>query len=293
MENRKELKEVKTGLVMEGGAMRGIFTMGVIDVMMENAISYDGGIGVSAGAVFGCNYKSKQNGRVIRYNKRFCRDKRFASLHSLVTTGNLYGVQMCYHDIPERLDPFDNEAYESNPMEFYCVATNIETGKAEYHLCRTASGEDLLWLQASASLPLVSQIVEVGGYKLVDGGIGDSVPLAYFESIGYRKNVVILTQPRTYRKTKSKYLPFLRLKLHRYPKLIQAVENRHIRYNKNISYVWRRRKEGAAFVICPPEPLNIGGMKHEPEDLERVYQLGRRTMEQQLPELKAFLANEK
>ena len=182
---------MKTGLVMEGGAMRGMFTMGVIDIMMEHGITYDGGIGVSAGAAFGCNYKSGQIGRVIRYNKAYCRDKRFSSIRSWVKTGNLFGVDFCYHELPEKLDPFDNDAYVANPMDFYVVCTDVMTGKPVYHRCDTGIGENVDWMRASASIPLFAEIVEIDGYKLLDGGIGDAVPLAYFESIGYEKNVSI------------------------------------------------------------------------------------------------------
>ena len=154
---------MKTGLVMEGGAMRGMFTMGVIDIMMEHGITYDGGIGVSAGAAFGCNYKSGQIGRVIRYNKAYCRDKRFSSIRSWVKTGNLFGVDFCYHELPEKLDPFDNDAYVANPMDFYVVCTDVMTGKPVYHRCDTGIGENVDWMRASASIPLFAEIVEIDG----------------------------------------------------------------------------------------------------------------------------------
>ena len=130
---------MKHGLVMEGGAMRGLFTAGVIDVMMEEGIGFDGAIGVSAGAVFGSNYKSNQPGRGIRYNLRFCQDPRYSSFRSLAKTGDLFGADFCYREIPDHLDPFDREAYESSPMDFYVVATDVHTGKPVYHNCRTYS----------------------------------------------------------------------------------------------------------------------------------------------------------
>lgn len=280
---------MKIGLVMEGGAMRGMFTMGVIDVMMEHGITYDGGIGVSAGAVFGCNYKSKQAGRVIRYNKKYCKDKRFASFRSLLKTGDLYGVDFCYHEIPDKLDPFDNDTFVANPMEFYVVCTDVTTGKPVYHRCETGIGVDVEWMRASASMPLLSRIVELDGYKLLDGGIGDSVPLAYFESIGYERNVVILTRSDAYRKEKSKVMPLVKRGLHDYPKMVEAMANRHERYNANIEYVRQQEHEGKAFVIRPAEELNIGGKESDPKELERVYQIGRRTMEAQMEELEMFM----
>ena len=168
---------MKTGLVMEGGALRGLFTAGVIDVLMENGITFDGAIGVSAGATFGCNIKSGQIGRAIRYNVKLCKDRRYFSFWSLILTGNLFGKNFCYHKIPEKIDPFDNDAFEKNPMEFYLVCTDVETGKPVYKKCDRLDGGNLEWVRASASLPLVSEIVEIDGMKLQDGGISDSIPL--------------------------------------------------------------------------------------------------------------------
>jgi len=281
----------KYGLVMEGGAMRGMFTAGVLDVLMENNISFDGAIGVSAGAAFGCNYKSKQTGRVIRYNTKYCRDPRYCSFRSLVFTGDLYGADFCYKKLPEELDVFDGESFKASPMEFHIVATDIETGNPIYKKCESCTdANELLWLRASASMPLVSRIVEVDGYKLLDGGISDSVPLRYFESIGYNKNVVILTQPADYRKRKNKALPVLKLLLGKYPKLISALKNRHNVYNSTIEYISNAQKQGNTFVIRPPYKLPIGHIEHNPEVLMKVYNIGRKTAVDQLAELQQFLS---
>lgn len=158
---------MKYGLVMEGGAMRGLFTAGVIDVLMENAITFDGAVGVSAGAAFGCNYKSNQPRRVIRYNTRFCHDKRFCSVSSLVKTGDMFGADFCYHEIPNKLDIFDYKTFNESPMEFYVVCTDVTTGKPVYRRCRVADDNELEWIRASASMPLASRIVEIGGMKLL------------------------------------------------------------------------------------------------------------------------------
>ena len=139
------------GLVMEGGAMRGMFTAGVTDVLMEAGITVDGAIGTSAGAVFGCNVKSGQIGRVIRYNTRFCADRRYASLRNLLLTGDLFGAAFCYEDIPDRLDPFDRAAFAANPMAFYAVCTDAVTGQAIYHRCHDGGREDMLWQIGRAS----------------------------------------------------------------------------------------------------------------------------------------------
>ena len=194
---------MKTGLIMEGGAMRGLFTTGITDIMLENNITFDGAIGVSAGAAFGCNFKSMQIGRAVRYNVKYCKDKRYCSIRSLLLDGNLFGKDFCYHEIPEKLDIFDNEAFNNNPMPFYVVCTDVVTGKAVYKRFDRVDENFLEWVRASASLPWVSEIVEVDGLKLQDGGMTDSIPLKYFESIGYDRNIVILTQPKGYVKKKT------------------------------------------------------------------------------------------
>ena len=135
---------MKTGLIMEGGAMRGMFTAGVLDVLMENGLVTDGAIGVSAGAVFGCNYKSHQIGRTIRYNTTYCKDKRYASFRNLLRTGNLYSENFCYHEVPEKLDPFDDKAFRESPMDYFVVCTDVRTGDPIYHKCRTGDAEDVL-----------------------------------------------------------------------------------------------------------------------------------------------------
>ena len=200
---------MKTGLVLEGGGIRGIFTAGILDVLMEEGIEFDGAVGVSAGAAFGSNYKSRQSRRAIRYNLRFAKDPRYSSIRSLLATGNLFNAQFCYHDIPEKHDPFDWEAFYKNPMEFYLVATDVETGKPVYHLCDESEDKyDILeWFRASGSMPLVSRVVEVGGYKLLDGGVADSIPLRFMEEQGYERNLVILTRPAGYVKQPNPLMP--------------------------------------------------------------------------------------
>jgi predicted patatin/cPLA2 family phospholipase len=281
---------MKTGLVLEGGAMRGMFTAGVMDVLMENGITFDGAVGVSAGAVFGCNYKSGQIGRVIRYNTAYCGDHRYASVRNLLRTGNLYSEQFCYHDIPDELDPFDAEAFRASPMTFYTVCTDVRTGAPVYHKCENGDAKDLEWMRASASMPLASRIVKVDGYLLLDGGVADSIPVRFFESIGYERNVIVLTQPKGFVKTKNKLLPAMRTALFRYPAFLAAVADRHERYNDAVHYVSMLEESGRAFVLRPPIPLEIGAMERDPAQLRRVYETGRAVAVMQLPKLRAFLA---
>jgi predicted patatin/cPLA2 family phospholipase len=283
---------MKKGLVMEGGAMRGMFTAGVIDVMMENQIVYDGAIGVSAGAVFGCNYKSGQPWRVIRYNTAYCNKPNYAGFRSWVHTGNIYGEQFCYHDVPDHLDPFDFEEYRRNPMEFYIVATDINTGEPVYKRVDVCDKKALLWLRASASIPLVSKIVCVDGYELLDGGISDAVPLQYMQERGYDRNVVILTRPDDYVKTRTRVMPIAKVVLRNYPNMIEAMENRHMRYNENIAYIRKEEQKGDTFVIRPPKAIETGSVERDRQRLLDAYYMGRETMTAQLDRLKEFLLKE-
>ena len=184
---------MKTGLVLEGGAMRGIYTAGVLDVFLEHGIHFDGVIGVSAGALHGCSFVSEQKGRSLRYIKKYRNDKHFMSWWSFLHTGEVVGKQFCYHDIPERLDPFDYEAFVKSDTDFYATCTNVETGKAEYiKITDMLSQVDAM--RASASMPYVSKIVDYNGMKLLDGGCADSIPVEAFYKMGYERLVVVLTR---------------------------------------------------------------------------------------------------
>lgn len=281
---------MKTGLILEGGAMRGMFTAGVIDVMMESNIEFDGAVGVSAGAAFGCNYKSKQIGRVIRYNTRFCRDNRYCGLSVLLRTGNIYSTEFCYGEVPLKYDVFDFETYRNNPMEFYVVCTDIETGEAVYKKYDGVDEQDFDLIRASASMPLVSQVVEIDGQKLLDGGIADSIPVRFFEDAGYDRNIVVLTQPEGYLKKKNNLIPLMKLKYKKYPKLIEAMANRHLVYNETLEYIARKEKEGSLLVIRPEGTLPVGKVEKDPEKLKIAYELGRSVTAKRLDEIKNYLA---
>ena len=280
---------MKRGLVMEGGAMRGLFTAGVIDVFMENGVEFDGAIGVSAGACFGCNYKSKQPGRAMRYNLRFCHDPRYSGVRSLLRTGDIYGAEFCYHTIPEQLDPFDYDTFERNPMEFYVVCTDVETGKPVYHNMPHGRAGEMEWLQASASMPLVSRIVHAGDQKLLDGGMADSIPLQFFESIGYDRNVVILTQPEDYVKGPNPQMPLVRVALRKYPNIVETMAHRHEVYNAETAYARERAAAGAAIVIQPKASLPVHRIEHDPARLRAAYELGREAGQEHLNEVCTFL----
>ena len=281
---------MKTGLILEGGAMRGMFTAGIMDVMMENGITFDGVIGVSAGAAFGCNYKSGQIGRVIRYNTRFCADKRYGGIRVLLKEGNIFSTPFCYEEVPLKHDVFDFDAFDRSPMEFYVVCTDIESGKAVYHRYEGLKDHRFDWIRASASMPLVSQIVEIDGMKLLDGGVADSIPVRYFESIGYDRNIVVLTQPGDFVKKKNPMMPIVKVKYRRYPKLVEAMGDRHNVYNETLDYIREKEARGELLVIRPDGPLNIKKVEKDPEELKRVYELGRGIGQRRLEEIKAFLS---
>ena len=279
----------KNGLILEGGAMRGLFTCGVLDVFMENGITFDGVSAVSAGACFGCNIKSGQKGRALRYNLRFCNDKKYGSMRSLLTSGDYYNVDYCYRYVPEEVDIFDRKAFYENPMEFYIAQTDIESGKPVYYRCEKEDPRLMDHIRASASLPFFASIVEIDGKKLMDGGISDSIPLRYLESIGYDRNLVILTQPRGYVKKKTGMMGLIKLKYRKYPNLIRALEKRHEMYNETTEYVFEREKQGNVFVICPDEKLPISRIEHDPKILQKTYDLGVMAGKKYLEQVKAFL----
>jgi predicted patatin/cPLA2 family phospholipase len=278
----------KIGLVMEGGAMRGMFTAGVIDIFMENGVDFSAAVGVSAGAAFGCNIKSRQPGRAIRYNTRFANDPRYSGLRSLLKSGDYFNAEFGYHIVPKQYDIFDVETFEQNPMEFIVVCTDVLTGQAVYHRMDRVSFDELEWLRASASMPLASKVVEVGGRKLLDGGVADSIPLEYFEHIGYDRNVVILTQPAGFVKEPNKLMPLMRLGLRRYPKMVEALAMRHEMYNRELEYVRQAEREGRCLVIRPEEKIPIGHISHDPEQMRRVYEIGRKMGERYIDRIKAF-----
>ena len=281
---------MKKGLVLEGGGHRGIFTAGVLDVFLENNISFDGVIGVSAGAVHGASFLSKQKGRSLRYALKYCNDKRYMGLGSLLKTGDYFNVDFCYYQLPQVLDPFDNEAFENQKTAYYTVSTDVNTGEAVYHQCKTLRDDYIKWIVASASMPLVAKIVEVEGQKLLDGGVADSIPEAAFRKMGYTKNVVILTQPKGYEKSKNSMLPLIKRIYKKYPKFVEAVENRHVVYNQELRDLENLEKSGDVFVLRPKTELIASRTERNPEKMQETYNQGREIALAELEKIKAFLS---
>ena len=268
--------------------MRGLWTAGVTDVMMEHGIEPDGLIGVSAGAAFGCNYKSRQIGRAIRYNTRFAKDPRYSGLRSLLKSGDYFNAEFGYHIVPYEYDLFDTQTFEQTPMVFTVVCTDVLTGQAVYHDINHVDYDELEWLRASASMPLASKVVKVQGHQLLDGGVADSIPLAYFESRGYDRNVVILTQPKGFVKEPNKLMPIMCIALRKYPAMLKAMDERHIMYNQELAYVAKAEKEGRCLVIRPDEKIPIGHISHNPDEMRHVYEIGRQVGERYIQRIKDF-----
>lgn len=281
---------MKIGLVLEGGAMRGMFTAGVLDVFMENNITFDGAVGVSAGTAFGVNLKSKQPGRILRYNLRFAGKPYYASWKSWRRSGNLYAANFCYHILPDKLDSFDKETFRKNPMEFWSVSTNAETGKPVYTLLKSGNYTDLEWVRASASIPFFAHPVAIRGQYYFDGGVSDSIPIAFAEK-RYKRNVLVTTQPKEYRKGIDKLWPLEKVLLRQYPAVLARVKTRSKDYNAVLDKIAKDEKAGKILVIRPPHALDIGTLETDKDELKRLYEIGRKEANRILPELVEYLKN--
>lgn len=280
---------MKVGLVLEGGAMRGMFTAGVLDVLLDEQIHIDGIVSVSAGALFGVNLLSKQRGRALRYNKQFLNDPRYIGLKSWLTTGNVVNREFAFYDVPFKIDIFDNETFKQSQTDFYATLTNVETGEAEYHLI-TDPFAQMETLRATSAMPYVSQIVEVNGKQYLDGGIADSIPLKKAQSLGFDKIIVVLTRPLSYRKSPSPSL-LPKLFYRRYPKLVQTLINRYTEYNQSVEEIIQQEQSGEIFVIRPSKTLAIKRIEKDLNKVQAMYDLGLSDTKQALNALKAYLAS--
>ena len=278
---------MKTGLVLEGGAMRGMYTAGVLDVMLDEDIHVDGVIGVSAGVLFGVNYLSKQRGRSIRYNKRCNGDKRYMGMHSLFTTGNIVNTEFAYYTVPYELDVFDDETFMNSGVPFYAVVTNMQTGKPEYMQIHSVF-DQMEVLRASASMPLVSKPVYLDGVPYLDGGIADSIPYEKMMEMGYDRIIVVLTRDFSYRKKSSSKLP-AELRYHKYPEFRQTLEHRYEAYNASVAHLRWLEKQGKVFVIRPSAPIGIKRIEKDADKLQEVYELGLHDGEHSIHALQEYL----
>lgn len=277
-------------MVLEGGARRALYTAGILDVMLENKINVDGIVAVSAGALFGVNYFSNQKGRAIRYNKKYCKDKRFISTKSLLLTGNVVNKEYMFYKLNKELDPFDNETFIKNNKDFYVTVTNIETGKAEYLKINNVL-EQLEEFRATSAVPFSSEIIEINGNKYLDGGISDSIPIIKCKELGFEKIIVILTQPLNFEKKpfSKKQQKLMKIKFHKYPNLVDALLNRYVMYNETINKIVDMENKKDIFVIRPPKKLDISIIETNPEKIQEIYDLGVQVGEKVINDLKRFL----
>lgn len=282
---------MKTGLVLEGGAHRAIYTAGVLDVLAENDVHFDGVIGVSAGAIHGCAFVSKQIGRSIGYTLKYASDKRYMSFYSLITTGNMVGEQFCYHELPEKLFPFDHQTFEKSNTKFYVTCTNLQTGKAEYIHCEELRHK-MPYLRASASMPFVSRISYIDGKAYLDGGIADSIPVRAFQSLGYDRCVVVQTRANGYAKKPNKLVWLAYLLYRHFPNFIEAIKNRHIMYNNELEDIEKMQKNNQVIVIRPSKLIKISHTEKNTQVLRAVYELGRQDAQKALPNLLKFIAKD-
>lgn len=282
-------KNSKSALILEGGAMRGIYTAGVLDVLLRNNIHVDAVIGVSAGAIHGCSYVSEQYKRSIDYYMDCRHDYRFMSFKSWIKSGNIVDTDYCYHEIPETIYPFDHETFEKSKTRFYVTVTNIETGEPEYIYLKSLRNKNIDYLRASASMPVVSQIVEIDGKKYLDGGMSDSIPIEYFRSIGYDKCIIIKTKDKTFKKTKEKVFPIAKKMYKDYPKFVEKLRNRHIDYNNQMALIRELEEKGEVLVIEPSCKLKISRLEKNLKNVEDAYNQGRIDAGNKLKYIKKFL----
>lgn len=280
---------MKTGLVLEGGAMRGLFTAGVLDVFLDEQIQVDGMVTVSAGALFGVNFPSQQRGRVLRYNLKYLNDKRYMGLHSLLTTGNVVNRDFAFYELPFTLDPFDQNQFAQSNIDFWVTLTNVETGEAEYIKINDAFAQ-MEALRATSAMPMVSKMVEVDGQRYLDGGIADSIPLQKTLALGYDKIILVLTRPLDYRKKPSSTFLF-KLLYRKFPKLCERWANRYAEYNQAVERVIELEKQGKIFVIRPSVDLQISRLEKDPTKVQAMYDLGIADAKKHIQALKDYLAN--
>lgn len=280
----------RSALILEGGGVRGIFSAGVLDSFLENNIEFDTVIAVSAGALFGVNFLSKQSGRAVRYNKKYNKDFKYMGLYPLLKEGNIVSTKYAYNDVPRKLDPFDNEAYKKSLTQMYAVVTNVETGKPEYIKVDDVF-EQMDTLRASGSIPVVSKAVEINGNKYLDGGISDSIPFEWAIERNYEHIVVVLTRDIDYRKKPESKLLIGSLK-NKYPCIYEQMLHRHENYNMKIEKLKELEKEGRVFIIRPFEPIEAGRLERDEAKIQNSYDSGKNTANKMMSGLKEYLGCE-
>ena len=262
-----------TGLVLEGGGLRGVFTCGVLDCFMDHGIRFPFTVGVSAGACNGLSYMSGQRGRAKSSNIDLMEKHQYVGLKYLFTQGCIMDFKLLFEDFPEKIIPYNYDAYFSNSDRFVMVTTNCLTGKAEYLEEKTSSERVMSIVRASSSLPYVTKITTVDGIPMLDGGIADSIPVEYAMKQGYEKLVVVLTRNHGYRKKESR-MPMAKTFYRKYPELQKALSLRNSIYNQTLEMIENLEREGRITVIRPLKPIEVGRMEKDCSKLSALYQEG-------------------
>ena len=260
-----------------------------MDFFLEKNIEFDGCIGVSAGSCHACSYLSKQYKRAFNVSVDYLDDKRYCSMHSLITTGDLFGVDFVYGEIPDKLNPIDNETFMKSKTKFQAVITNCRTGEAEYPEVKDFR-TDTVYIRASSSLPFLSKMVKINGELYLDGGVSDSIPIKKSIENGNTKNVIIMTRDKKYRKKQSKLGKISAIRYKKYPKFVELMNTRFSRYNEILEYIYELERQGKVFIIQPETPLNLGRIEKNKEKLTNVYNIGYEQAKKQYDALMEYLS---
>ncbi|KEH91875.1 patatin-like phospholipase family protein [Clostridium novyi] len=280
------------GLVLEGGGMRGIYTSGVLDFLMEKDIYTPYVIGVSAGACNASSYVSKQKYRSRDVNLKYINDPRYIGIKNLILEKSIFGIKFLYDEVPNKLEPFDYEQFKKSNQTFMIVATNCKTGEPEYFE-KNQCKDILKVIRASSSLPLVTPIVNLNGEPYLDGGISDSIPIKKAIEDGYTKNIVVLTRTKAYRKEPIKHKRIIKFKYKKYPKLVNKIFNRYKEYNETLDYIEDLEKEGKIIIIRPSKDLKVDRLEKNVDKLEALYNLGYNDAKQAYEDIKTMLKEQK
>ncbi|MGM9928499.1 MAG: patatin family protein [Bacillus sp. (in: firmicutes)] len=278
----------KIGLVLEGGGMRGLYTVGVLDRFLDHQIMADYVVGVSAGACHGVSYVSKQRGRSYQVNTDYLEDKRYASLSNYMKTKSVFGMDFIFDEIPHKLNLFDYESFLDSPCEFFAGVTNVQSGKPVY-FDKQNMNNDATVLRASSSIPVFSPIVEYKGGQYLDGGTSDPIPVKKAMEDGCDKVIIVLTQNRGYEKQPEKFRMIYKRFFKNYPQMIDLLDHRHELYNETLRYIDELEKQGDAIVIAPSGPMDISRFEKNKAHLDRLYEMGMHDVEAALQQIEKIV----
>ena len=280
---------MKTGLVLEGGALRAIFSSGVCDGLLEGHVEADYVVGVSAGIAYGVSYVSKQPRRNLEVVTRFAPDKRYMGWRNLTDKSNrsYFGLKFGFNTIPNELVPFDYDTFAAFPGEVEAVVTNLNTGKADYLVVPRHDKESIV-LQASCAMPLLFPVFEIGGQPYLDGGIGDAIP--WRRALDKcDKVIVVLTRPRNYRRKPDHMMKLIRRRYQEYPNFVAAMEGRAEVYNRDREALFQAEREGRLLVIAPASTLGVARTERDTEKLRLLWGAGYQAAMDRMEEIRDFL----